>query len=379
MLRFGVPRKGRWEEQGLSFLESCGLRVRRVSERQLTASMSGLRGVTVVLQRAEDVLTQVMDGTVDVGMTGLDMVHERRGEGDELVVLHDALGFSSGDVVVAVPESWLDVTTMADLADVAIELRERGDELRVATSFPNLTKRFFYRHGISHFSFVHLAGGVEAAPRIGLANVVVDVTSTGTTLKENHLKVLRNGVVMHFQACLIGNRRALTDSPDKRELTRRILELVEAKMRAQEFFSITANLRAASEREVAAALVRSPATRGRRGPTIARVYSHAPEGADGVEDTDGAGDRPWFAATVIAGSTDLQEAIDHLRSVGGSGISVVPLRYLFDARSDRFNALLRDLGVSETATHPDEPPAAPRAHAAKRNGRHGSARGASNE
>jgi ATP phosphoribosyltransferase len=230
------------------------------------------------------------------------------------------------------------VSTIADLAEVSIEMRERGEQLRVATIFPNLVQRFFYASGITHFTFVELKGGVEAAPSVGFADIVVDITTTGTSLKENRLKPLRNGVVTRFQACLIGNRRALTAGGEKRELVRRILELVEARLRAQSYFSITANLRGPSEDEVALSLMRSPATRGRRGPTVARVYSNeAQEGPD-----DGGG---WYAATVIVGAGELQEAIDHLRAVGGTGISVLPLRYLFDERSQRYEAMLAELGV----------------------------------
>lgn len=335
-LRFGVPRKGAWEDQALVFLEDCGMRVRRGSERQLIATVAGMPGVTVLLQRAEDVLRQVIDGKIDIGMTGLDQLYELRGEGDEYVMLHDELGFSSGDVVIAVPTSWVDVSTIADLSEVALSMRERGEQLRVATSFPNLVKRFFYDSGITHFTFVELKGGVEAAPGVGFADIVADINVTGTTMRENHLKVLRNALVMRFQACLIGNRRSLADSQPKREQVRRILELVEARLRAQRFYSITANLEAAAEDEVAAALVKSPATRGRRGPTIARVYSNEPS----------ASAEAWFAATVIVEGGELQDAIDHLRSVGGSGISVLPVRYLFDERSDRYDAMLAALGVS---------------------------------
>jgi ATP phosphoribosyltransferase len=238
-------------------------------------------------------------------------------------------------VVVAVPDSWIDVSTVADLAEVSLEMRERGEPLRVATTFPNLAKRFFYASGITHFTFVELKGGVEAAPGVGFADIVVDITTTGTSLRENRLKPLRNAVVTRFQACLIGNRRALAASAEKRELVRRILELVEARLRAQAFYSVTANLRAASENEVAAALVSSPATRGRRGPTVARVYSNEPSTST----------EAWFAATIIAAAAELQEAVDHLRSVGGSGISVVPLRYLFDERSQRYEAMLTALGA----------------------------------
>ena len=338
ILRFGVPSKGRNAEPAHQFLEACGLKVRRDSERQLTASIGGLPGVTVVLQRSEDILIQVADSRIDVGITGLDILRERAGERDDTIILCEDLGFSRADLVVEVPDSWVDVSTLADLADVAASMRESGESLRVATSFPNLTRRFFYEKGISHFSLVRAEGGVEAAPAMGFADIAVDLTTTGVTLRENHLKVLRNGTILRSQSCLVGNRRALAGSREKRQVVRLILELIEAHIRARTFYSVTANLRGRSEEEIAQALLTSPATRGKRGPTVARVYT-APETSNGA---DGA----WFAATIIVEAAILQDAVDHLRLVGGSGITVTPVKYLFDERSQRYEAMLVELGVA---------------------------------
>jgi ATP phosphoribosyltransferase len=274
---------------------------------------------------------------VDVGICGLDIVHEHGVEGSDLVVLYPDLGFSYAQLAVEVPDSWIDVSSLADLSDVAVALREAGQELRVATSFPNLTRRFFYDKGITHFSLVPTEGGVEAAPSVGFADVVVDLVSTGVTLRENHLKVLRNGVILEQAACFVANRRTLNASAEKREVTRHFLELIEARLRAQDYYSVTANLRGESELEVARALLAAPATRGMRGPTVARVYT-----AREVEE-EGSGEH-WYAATIIVGADALQPAVDHLRAVGGSGMSVVPVRYLFDAQSHAFAGALKVLG-----------------------------------
>jgi len=335
-VRFGVPGKGRIGDEVFEFLDSCGLKVRRGSERQLTGRIRGFPDVAVIFQRSADILTQVTDGRLDLGITNIDVLREHGGEDDDLILVYEDLGFSGASVAVEVPDSWVDVTTMADLADVAASLRERGDELRVATSLPNLTRRFFYQSGISHFSLVQVEGGVEAAPTVGFADVAVDLVSTGTTLKENHLKVLRNGYILRTQACLVCNRRSLTGSVFKREVVRHVVELMEARLRAQQFYSVTANLRGQSEAEVAAALLERPATRGKRGPTVARVFAANPE-ADGSH---------WFAATIIVDAASLQPAVDHLREVGGSGMSVMPVKYLFDERSAAYDGLLKALGVS---------------------------------
>jgi len=368
-LRFGVPRGGRIGPAALEFLDSCGLRVRQENERQLTATLVGMPGVTVVLQRARDIVRQLADGDLDIGLTGEDLVQEHAAEDAGLITLYPRLGFSGGDIVVAVPDSWVDVNTLADLADVAVAMRERGERLRVATVYPRLAQRFLHAMGITHFAIVLTEGSVEASPWVGFADVIVELTVTGVSLRENRLKVLRNGVVMHTECSLVGNRRALTASAAKRELTRQIVELIEARLRAQAYYSITANLRGASEQEVARAVLASPATHGLRGPTVARVYteealaaalpSHAateqvlaaPEpGRAGTDEAlaaaAGRAGGGWFAATIVVRSQSLQEAVDHLRAIGGTSISVVPLRYLFDERSAHFDAALAELGGS---------------------------------
>jgi ATP phosphoribosyltransferase len=333
ILRFGVPAKGRIGEEVFEFLNTCGLKVRRGSDRQLTGKVRGFPNIHVIFQRSADILAQVADGRLDFGISNIDVLRERGGEQEDLLLVYEYLGFSVADVSVEVPDGWVDVTTLADLADVAAALRERGEELRVATSLPNLARRFLYEHGISHFSLVELEGGVEAAPTVGFADVVVDLVTSGATLKENHLKVLRNGHILHTEACLVGNRRALAASPAKRETVRHILELVEASLRAQRYYSVTANLKGSSEEEVARALLDRPATRGSSGPTVSRVYTAG----------DADGDSHWFAATIIVDASSLQAAVDHLREVGGSGMSVVPVRYLFDERCQSYDALLREL------------------------------------
>ncbi|MBI3971628.1 MAG: ATP phosphoribosyltransferase [Chloroflexi bacterium] len=352
ILRFGVP-KGSWsEEPTQKFLESCGLKVERENDRQLTAEIAGQPGVTVVLQRARDILKQVEDGRVDVGIGFLNVWREHGLDGDALVMLDGDLGYSYGRIAVAVPDSWVDVSTLADLSDVAAAMRERGEELRVATSYPNLTRRFFYEKGITHFAIVPTEGGVEAAPAVGFADIIVDYVSTGTTLKGNRLKVLRNGIILRSQACLIGNRRALAASREKREIVRRMLELIEARQRAQGFYSVTANLLGSSEADVARSLLVSPATRGMSGPTVARVYTGESVGLPSTTSTGngqngGVAPAACFAATIIVGADALQEAVDHLRAAGGSGISVVPVRYLFDERSRKYDAMLAELGLRD--------------------------------
>ena len=208
-LRFGVPSKGRMEQPTLDFLASCGLTVARPNPRQYQATMSGQPGVTVLFQRTHDLIRQVADGSVDLAVAGYDYFLEYDPEGSDLLVVYPDLGYARAEVVVAVPEAWVDVSTLDDLADVALELREAGRSLRVATIYPNLARRFLDEHGITYFTLQVADGALEAAPGLGYADIVVDLTETGTSLRENRLKCLEDGRLLTTQACLIGNRRLL--------------------------------------------------------------------------------------------------------------------------------------------------------------------------
>ena len=114
----------------------------------------------------------LLDGEIDIGMTGEDLILEHAPEDAGLVTLYPQLGFSTGDIVVAVPDSWVDVSTLADLADVAVALRERGEQMRIATVYPRLAQRFLYEKGITYFSIVLTEGSVEASPVVGFADVI---------------------------------------------------------------------------------------------------------------------------------------------------------------------------------------------------------------
>src|SRR6266513_2084461 len=201
----------------------------------------------VVFQRATDIFEEVNAGSVDLGITGYDIVAEHRSEEDEIVVVHGELGFRRCSLVIAVPEGWVDVTSVADLAEVAVELRSAGRELRVATKYPNLARQFLYDRGMTYFDLVEVSGAIEAAPALETADVICDITSSGVTLRENRLKPISGGVVVESQACLIGNRRELQGDSERLEATRGLLELMEAYLRSRQQISITANMPGRSE------------------------------------------------------------------------------------------------------------------------------------
>ncbi len=328
-LRLAIPSDGEMYESTLSFLRECGLNVNRTNSRRYTGSLRSLEGAMVLFQRAADITAKVEDGSADVGIVGLDRFAESHVDDGAGFIVCEDLGYSQCDLVVAVPEAWIDVTDMADIGDLAVQFRERGRDLRVATKYPRLTQRFFFGRGINYFTIVPSSGTLEAAPIMGFADIIVDISSTGTTLRENKLKPLVDGTVLRSQACLVGNRDTLKQSPIKQESARRLIEQIEGYLEARRFFRVTANVRGPSADDVARAVLERLELAGLKGPTVAQVYTHE-------------GDN-WYAVTVVVPQASLQEAVDHFRAIGGTGVSVLQPRYVFHEVSQLYQKMLKTL------------------------------------
>lgn len=206
-----LPSKGRLKEQTLAVLEKAGYKVILSDDsRNYRARVEGDSELDILFLSASEIARELGYGSVDLGVTGEDLIRETLAHADERVAIEAELGFGHADVVVAVPEVWRDVTTMADLDDVAADFRQRhGRRLRIATKYWRLTQQFFsQKHGIQVYRIVESLGATEGAPAAGSADMIVDITSTGTTLKANQLKVLEDGVILRSQACLVSARRS---------------------------------------------------------------------------------------------------------------------------------------------------------------------------
>jgi ATP phosphoribosyltransferase len=209
-LTLALPSKGRLKEQALETLAKAGLTVSLPSDdRKYRARIDNLKGVDVAFLSASEIAGEIGRGTVDLGVTGEDCCAKRRPTGRNAPRSAARLGFGHADVVVAVPNIWLDVDSMADLDDVAADFRQRhGRRLRIATKYWRLTQQFFSgKHGIQVYRIVESLGATEGAPAAGSADVIVDITTTGSTLRANHLKVLDDGVILRSQACLVASRK----------------------------------------------------------------------------------------------------------------------------------------------------------------------------
>lgn len=329
-VRIALPSKG-MEDQTLAFLADCGMKVSRPNPRQYRATIPALSGVEVLFQRATDVFAKVAEGSVDLGITGYDIVREHEREDDGVVMLEKALGYGSCALVLAVPEGWIDVSSVTDVAEITAEFRRRGRDLRVATKYPNLSRQFLFDNGINYFTIVESSGALEAAPALNAADVIVDLVSSGVTLRENRLKRVAGGTIVESQACLIGNRAALREHPEKLEIARQVLELIEAQMRSRDYYSLTGNIRGDSPEAVARRVTSHTEVAGLRGPTISKVYPKL------------GGEEGWYAATVVVQSKLLVQAVDALRRAGAGDVSVAPLRYVFQGKCWSFEALRRQL------------------------------------
>lgn len=209
-IMLALPSKGRIQEDAIAVFEKAGLSITRPGgARSYLGEMAAMPEVTVRFLSASEIARELIRGTIDIGITGEDLIHETAEAGPQQVEIVKRLGFGRADAVVAVPDSWIDVTAMDDLSDVAADFRARhGRWLKVATKFVNLTRRHFARHGIAEYRIVESLGATEAAPASGAADLIVDITTTGSTLKANGLRVLEDGVMLKSESLLLVSRNA---------------------------------------------------------------------------------------------------------------------------------------------------------------------------
>ena len=330
-LRFAIPSKGSLYDGTLSFLESSGLKVSRPNPRQYTARIKALPAVEVLLHRPADIVQKIAVGDVDIGITGLDLVSELAGDDTNVVIADEDLGYGGVDLVLAVPEAWVDVQSWHDLADLAAEWAAEGRQLRIATKFPNLVREFCYSRGINVFTLVDSQGATEAAPALGYADLIADITETGTTFRENRLKIVAGTTILRSQSCLVVGRAALRNDEAKLGVVKAILERIEARRRARGYEQVIANVPGASLEAVGQQIVAVPELAGLRGPTIAPVF-----------DKEAAGDQStgsWYSVSLIVRSDQMLRVVDHLRAIGSTGIVVLPVHYVFGDRSDAFSRL----------------------------------------
>jgi ATP phosphoribosyltransferase len=341
-----LPGKGALEAATLAFFTECGMKVNRSNPRQYLAHIGSLPELEVVFQRAADIPFLVQEGNATLGITGYDILAEHRGSGDEeideddiddeLIVLIRNLGYGSCRLVVAVPEEWIDVSTCADLWHLAgYYATHKGRGLRIATKYPILTEQFLRRHGITRYKLVSPHGALEASPLTDTADLIVDLTETGTTLRENHLKLLNDGEVLRSQACLIANARLLRQNEQALRLTSMILELIDARMQARNRSLLTAYMRSESLEEKNRVCTRLY-------QRLKTLVSNFESQVSSSEPMDNSNYHCYTISCVInvgSAAPELLEIIATLRRAGAVRIDAMPLTYRFGEESMSVRAL----------------------------------------
>lgn len=317
-LTLAIPSKGRLQEQVTGYLADAGLAPKQVAgARDYRAAIAGQPAIDVKLMSAAEIASALGEGEIHLGITGEDLIREDIPDTDESIVLLQALNLGFADVVVAVPRGWIDVSTMADLDDVCTAYHARHHRrLRVATKYLTLTRSFFAAHGITDYRIVESLGATEGAPAAGLAEAIVDITTTGSTLAANDLKVLDDGIILKSQAQLAASLKARWDAKAIEAAAR-----LTSRIAARELAKGSYVLRAALSRKNAALL---PQLQKSSGCTVL---------AQGEE------------TTLLCPRVKLSDAVEFLRGKGVANvIAAAPSDYIFtgsDPLMHRLKAALK--------------------------------------
>jgi ATP phosphoribosyltransferase len=316
-LVLAVPSKGRLQENALAFFARAGLEfVQGRGARDYRGAIAGLPGVEVAFLSSSEIVGQLAAGAVHLGVTGEDLVREQIADADQRLLLLAPLGFGGANVVVAAPQAWIDVRTMADLEDVAASFHaRRGERMRVATKYVNLTRRFFAGHAIGDYRIVESLGATEGAPAAGGAELIVDITTTGATLAANALKILDDGIILRSQANLVASRGA-DWSPPVRQAARAMLVRIAAAEEARQ------------TREVRARL-----------PDLARGVVESAHTMFGARAAFGEEPDSHGFVALHAPKDKVAELADWLLAQGAERVSVRALDHVFTARNALYDAL----------------------------------------
>ena len=311
-----VPSKGRLQENAEAFFARAGLTLAKPrGARDYRGTIAGLDNVDIAYLSASEIAAQLALGAVHLGINGEDLIRENIHDADKRVMLIDSLGFGSANVVVAVPQAWIDVRTMADLDDVATSFRARHNHrMRVATKYINLTRNFFAAQGVVDYRIVESAGATEGAPAAGTAELIVDITTTGATLAANGLKVLDDGVMLRSHANLVASRDA-DWSLDARETARVILDHIASSARARKYKEVRTRFAGCNAELLAEAHSRFGVVSPFGGPTSSGMV------------------------TLACPPSHLYALGSFLRERGAETVSIASLEYVFDRENPLFAKL----------------------------------------
>ena len=205
MINIGIPSKGRLRKDILKIFSKNNLQLKSErGERDLLGSVKGYKNINITYLHAREIVERLGDGTLDIGFSGFDLLKESAINVQKKIIVKKKYTFGKANLVIAIPDDWIDVQTIADLEEIAFEFRDKKNKrLRVATKYPNLTREFLFSKGVTQFKLVDSLGATEAYPFTGSSEIITDITSTGETLKANNLRILKDGEILKSEACMM--------------------------------------------------------------------------------------------------------------------------------------------------------------------------------
>jgi ATP phosphoribosyltransferase len=318
-IRLALPSKGHLYEGTIELLKTAAYKVRRPSDRQYEATIAGHSRFHVVFMRPTDIVIQVQEGRCHLGVTGLDVFSEHAAEAEEAIVVMPDLGYGGCRLAVAVPESWIDVSHIMDLVDLTTEFKSAGRTFRVSTKYPALARQHFRKFGIYYYQLIQSDGALELHPSLGIADIIVDLTSSGTTLKDNRLREIDGGTVLDSAACMIGNAPSLVrlaEEGDTGPLSL-LLDAIDGARNAHRWLHLEVVGGAAAGETDSANLVVNY-LRNRGGLHVARGEIHDQNG------------RPGWRISALVQAHELTACRRALFRLGASRVVGLPSRFVYD-------------------------------------------------
>ena len=218
IIKIGLPSKGRLKHDTINIFKRNKLNIySERGERDLFGYIKKISNIKIIYLHAREIIEQISLGNIDVGFSGYDLFKENEINVQNKIIINKKYNYGNANLVLAIPDLWIDVQTLLDLDEVADEFKKNKKRLlRVATKYPNLTRQFLYSKGITQFQLVKSLGSTEVAPFTGTAEIISDITSTGATLKANSLRILKDGEILKSQACLMISKLSLKKSRIKK-------------------------------------------------------------------------------------------------------------------------------------------------------------------
>jgi len=223
ILNIGIPSKGRLRKDVLNIFKKNKLNlISERGERDLLGSIKQFKNIKILYLHAREIIERLGDGSLDIGFSGFDLLKESEINTQKKINVLKRYNFGKATLVVAIPDPWIDVQTVADLEEIAFEFKDKKKKrLRVATKYPNLTREFLFSKGVTQFKLIDSLGATEAYPFTGSSEIITDITSTGETLKANNLRILKDGEILRSEACMM-----ISKSSSNKVGLRKMLKLI---------------------------------------------------------------------------------------------------------------------------------------------------------